>query len=151
MTTTRVVADLLRTDLVWRRFFKRCCALGAFRLRAQAWQFRVALAERGVMADLEDVQDVLHMLASKTLPASPAGRPLGDRGNRNRTPGVHRGPRLLRRARPKGRGGVSPVAFRWERRLRRFHRLPWAVPATTGTAGMTSKNCKKEGVGIAPA
>ncbi len=74
MRATDAVADLLRTDLESRRFFKRCCEAGAFRLRAQAWQFRAGLADRGIRADLEDVQTALLVIAGKTLPGTPAGR-----------------------------------------------------------------------------
>jgi hypothetical protein len=74
MRATDAVADLLRSDLKWRRFFKRCCETSAFRLRAQAWQFRAGLAERGIRADLEDVQSALLTIAGKTLPNTPAGR-----------------------------------------------------------------------------
>lgn len=74
MKATEAVADLLRTDLKWRRFFKRCCEAGAFRLRAQAWQFRSGLSERRVRADLEDVRTALLVVAGKTLPDTPAGR-----------------------------------------------------------------------------
>lgn len=74
MKATEAVADLLRTDLKWRRFFKRCCEAGAFRLRAQAWQFRAGLAERRIRADLEDVRTALLVVAGKTLPDTPAGR-----------------------------------------------------------------------------
>ncbi len=74
MKATAAVADLLKTDLVWRRFFKRCCDIGTLRLRAQAWQFRTGLAERGIKADLEDVRAALLVIAAKTLPNTPAGR-----------------------------------------------------------------------------
>ncbi|MBA3617410.1 MAG: hypothetical protein H0W52_15025 [Rubrobacteraceae bacterium] len=74
MTAIREVADLLTADPVWRRFFRRCCELGEFRLQAQAWQFRAELAERGVQTALDEVQDALAVIAVKTLPASLAGR-----------------------------------------------------------------------------
>ena len=74
MTPTNAVADLLKTDLVWRKFFRRCCELGTFRLRAQAWQFRAGLAERGEKTDPEEVREALLEVAAKALPGTPAGR-----------------------------------------------------------------------------
>jgi hypothetical protein len=72
MNARQALADLLRESLEYRRFFKRCCETSAFRLRAQAWQFREELRDRGHEVDREDLEDALLMLARKVLPETPA-------------------------------------------------------------------------------
>jgi hypothetical protein len=86
--TVNLLADLLRADPEYRRFFKRCCRLGTFRLQAQAGQFNERLVERRVKASTADVRDALVVLATKTLPATPAGR-----GEAGHTPSTVRTPR----------------------------------------------------------
>ena len=36
MSARKAIADLLRENLEYRRFFKRCCETSALRLRSQA-------------------------------------------------------------------------------------------------------------------
>jgi hypothetical protein len=74
MNARRALAELVKTSPEYRSFFRRCCETSAFRLRAQAWQFREELAERGHVVDSEDLQDALLMLARKVLPKTPAAQ-----------------------------------------------------------------------------
>ena len=76
MTTaaTASIAELLKASPEWRRFFKACCEAGALRLRAQAWQFRDELRERGKEAALQEVEDALLTIARKVLPKTPAAQ-----------------------------------------------------------------------------
>lgn len=74
MNVRQALAALLRDSLEYRRFFKRCCETSAFRLRAQAWQFREELAHRGHIVSSEDLEDALLILARKVLPETPAAQ-----------------------------------------------------------------------------
>lgn len=72
MTTKTALVELLEGSRELRVFFEGCCETSAFRLRAQAWQFRAELAERGQEASLEAVQDSLFELARDLFPDCPA-------------------------------------------------------------------------------
>ena len=70
---TASIAELLKASPEWRRFFKACCEAGALRLRAQAWQFRDELRDRGKDdVALQEVEDALLTIARKVLPKTPA-------------------------------------------------------------------------------
>jgi hypothetical protein len=71
---TASIAELLKASPEWRRFFKACCEAGAIRLRAQAWQFRNELRDRGKDVELQEVEDVLLTIARKVLPKTPAAQ-----------------------------------------------------------------------------
>ena len=71
---TASIAELLKASPEWRRFFKACCEAGALRLRAQAWQFRDELRERGKDLAIQEVEDALLLIARKVLPKTPAAQ-----------------------------------------------------------------------------
>jgi hypothetical protein len=71
---TASIAELLKASPEWRRFFKVCCEAGALRLRAQAWQFRNELRDRGKEFALQEVEDALLTIARKVLPKTPAAQ-----------------------------------------------------------------------------
>ena len=71
MKTKTALVELLKGSRELRVFFKRCCETSAFRLRAQGWQFREELAQRGQVASLGAVQDSLFELAGDLFPESP--------------------------------------------------------------------------------
>ena len=71
MQTRTAIVELLKESRDWRTFFKGCANTNAFRLRAQAWQFREELAERDYVAELGAVQDTLFELACELFPESP--------------------------------------------------------------------------------
>ena len=58
----------------WRGFFRSCCETSAFRLRAQSWQFRDELNDRGHKLQAEEVEDALLSLARELLTDSPAAQ-----------------------------------------------------------------------------
>lgn len=70
----KAVAGLMRDSAEYRSFFKRCCKTGAFRLRAQSWQFRDELRDRGEAFPHADLEDALMLVARKVLPRTPAAR-----------------------------------------------------------------------------
>jgi hypothetical protein len=72
MRTKTAIVELLKGSRDLRIFYKGCCYTSAFRLRAQARQFRDELAERGHVAPLDEVQDTLFELARDLFPDSPA-------------------------------------------------------------------------------
>ena len=72
MNTKTALVEPLKGSRELRVFFKGCCETSAFRLRAQALQFRAELAERGQVACLEAVEDSLLELARHLFPGSPA-------------------------------------------------------------------------------
>ena len=72
MNTKTALVELLKGNRELRVFFKGCCETSAFRLRAQAWQIRAELAERGRVASLEAVEDSLCELARDLFPDCPA-------------------------------------------------------------------------------
>jgi hypothetical protein len=71
---TASIAELLKASPEWRRFFKACCEAGALRLRAQAWQFKGELRDRGKDVALQEVEDALLTIARKVLPKTPAAQ-----------------------------------------------------------------------------
>jgi hypothetical protein len=71
---TASIAELLKASPEWRRFFKVCCEAGALRLRAQAWQFRDELRDRGNEFALQEVEDMLLTIARKVLSKTPAAQ-----------------------------------------------------------------------------
>ncbi len=71
---TTSIAELLKASPEWRAFYRQCCEAGALRLRAQAWQFRDELRERGEDVALQDVEDALLTITRKVLPKSPAAQ-----------------------------------------------------------------------------
>ena len=76
MTTaaTASLAELLKASPEWRAFYRQCCEAGALRLRAQAWQFRDELRDRGKDVALQEVEDALLTIARKVLPKTPAAQ-----------------------------------------------------------------------------
>jgi hypothetical protein len=72
MRTRTALVEALKGSRDLRIFYRRCCETSAFRLRSQAWQFRVELAEIGCVAPLDKVQDALFGLARDLFPESPA-------------------------------------------------------------------------------
>lgn len=72
MSARRSIADLMRSSEEWRQFFRSYCYCGHLRLRAQAWQWRDELTDRGHTFKLPDVEDALAILAADLLPDSPA-------------------------------------------------------------------------------
>ena len=74
MRATASVAQLLRGSAELRRFFKACCEAGALRLRAQSWQFRDELRERGEWFELSKIEDALLTIAREVLPETPAAQ-----------------------------------------------------------------------------
>jgi hypothetical protein len=65
---------LFRESYQWRSFFRSCCETSAFRLRAQAWQFRDELRDRGNQFQTDEVEDALLGLASELLLGTPAAQ-----------------------------------------------------------------------------
>ena len=74
MRTKTALVELLKSNRDYRVLFKGCCETSAFRLRAQAWQFREELAKRGYFVALEEAQDTLFELARSLFPDSPAAQ-----------------------------------------------------------------------------
>jgi hypothetical protein len=66
--------ELFKESSEWRAFFRSCCETSAFRLRAQAWQFRDELKDRGNQTQADEVEDALLGLARELLPKIPAAR-----------------------------------------------------------------------------
>ncbi len=58
----------------WRAFFRACCVTGAFRLRAQAWQFRDELKDQGDHFQTDELEDALLGLARDLLPDTSAAQ-----------------------------------------------------------------------------
>jgi hypothetical protein len=73
MRTKTAIVELLKADRDLRVFFRACCEASAAKLRAQTWQFRDELAQRGyvVVLPLDEVQDPLFELARDLFPDSP--------------------------------------------------------------------------------
>ncbi len=71
MKTKTALVELLKENRDCRKLFKACCFTSAYRLRAQAWQFREELASRGHFIPLDEVQDSLFELARDLFPSSP--------------------------------------------------------------------------------
>lgn len=72
MNARTAIRELLKAEPEWRQFFKQCCETSPVRLRAQAWQWREELADRGHAFGLVDLEDVLMGLARKFFPSRPA-------------------------------------------------------------------------------
>jgi hypothetical protein len=66
--------ELFKNAQEWRTFFRLCCETSALRLRAQAWQFRDELKDRGNQTQADEVEDALLGLARELLPDTPAAQ-----------------------------------------------------------------------------
>jgi len=66
--------ELFKESHQWRAFFRSCCETSARRLRAQAWQFRDELKDRGNQTQADEVEGALLGLARELLPDSPAAQ-----------------------------------------------------------------------------
>jgi hypothetical protein len=74
MKARTALLELFKESHEWRDFFRSCCETSAFRLRAQAWQFRDELKDRGNQTQADEVEDVLLGLARALLPDTPAAQ-----------------------------------------------------------------------------
>jgi hypothetical protein len=74
MRASTTLLDLFKDERKWRRFFRSCCETGTRRLRAQAWQYRDELKERGYSCPTEEVEDALLGLARALLPETAAAQ-----------------------------------------------------------------------------
>ena len=74
MKSRTALLELLKDSSEWRAFFRSCCEISAFRLRAQAWQFRDELNDRGNQLQTDEVEDSLLGLATELLPDTPAAQ-----------------------------------------------------------------------------
>jgi hypothetical protein len=66
--------ELFKESHQWRAFFRSCCETSARRLRAQAWQFRDELKDRGNQTQADEVEGALLGLARELLPDTPAAQ-----------------------------------------------------------------------------
>ena len=66
--------ELFKESSEWRAFFRSCCETSAFRLRAESWQFRDELRDRGNKFQADEVEDALLGLARELLPDTPAAK-----------------------------------------------------------------------------
>jgi hypothetical protein len=74
MKARTALLELFKNSQEWRTFFRSCCETSAFRLRAQAWQFRDELRDRGNQFQADEVEDALLGLARDLLPDTPAAQ-----------------------------------------------------------------------------
>ena len=74
MKARTALLGLFKKSHEWRGLFRSCCETGALRLRAQTWQFRDELKERGDQFQADEVEDALLGLARELLPKIPAAR-----------------------------------------------------------------------------
>jgi hypothetical protein len=74
MKARTALLELFKESHERRVFFRSCCETSAFRLRAQAWQFRDELRDRGNRFQADEVEDALLGLARELLPDTPAAR-----------------------------------------------------------------------------
>jgi hypothetical protein len=74
MKARTALLELFKESREWRDFFRSCCETSAFRLRAQAWQFRDELKDRGDQTQADEVEDALLGLARELLPETQAAR-----------------------------------------------------------------------------
>jgi hypothetical protein len=74
MKARTALLELFKESHEWRDFFRSCCEMSAFRLRAQAWQFRDELRDRGNRFQADEVEDTLLGLARELLPDTPAAQ-----------------------------------------------------------------------------
>jgi hypothetical protein len=80
MKARSALLELFKESHQRRIFFRSCCETSAYRLRAQAWQFRDELRDRGSEFQADEVEDALLGLARELLPDTPAAlTPLGKR------------------------------------------------------------------------
>jgi hypothetical protein len=74
MKARTALLELFKESHQWRAFFRSCCEMGAFKLRAQAWQFRDEVKDRGNHLQADEVEYALLGLARELLPKTPAAR-----------------------------------------------------------------------------
>ena len=74
MRARAALLELCKESHQWSASFRSCCATSAFRLRAQAWQFRDELKDRGNQSQADEVEDALLGLVRELLPDSPAAQ-----------------------------------------------------------------------------
>jgi hypothetical protein len=74
MKARTALLELFKESHEWRDFFRSCCETSAFRLCAQAWQFRGELKDRDNQTQADEVEDALLGLARELLPDTPAAR-----------------------------------------------------------------------------
>ena len=72
MKARTALLELFKESRKWRAFFRSCCETSAFRLRAQAWQFRDELRDRSNQLEADEVEDALLGLARELQPDTPA-------------------------------------------------------------------------------
>ena len=74
MKVRTALLELFKESREWRAFFRSCCEYSAFRLRAQSWQFRDEIGDRGHRFGSEVVEYALLDLARELLPDTPAAQ-----------------------------------------------------------------------------
>ena len=74
MKARTALLELFKESEQCRTFFHSCCETSAYRLRAQAWQFRDELRDRGDQFQGDEVEDALLGLARELLPGTPAAQ-----------------------------------------------------------------------------
>ncbi len=74
MKARTALLGLFKKSHEWRSLFRSCCETSALRLRAQTWQFRDELKERGDQFQADEVEDALLGLARELLPDTPAAQ-----------------------------------------------------------------------------
>src|SRR5918992_3547478 len=74
MKARSALLELFKESHQCRTFFRSCCETSAFRLRAQAWQFRDELKDGGNQFQADEVEDALLGLARELLPDTPAAQ-----------------------------------------------------------------------------
>jgi hypothetical protein len=74
MKARTALLELFKESGEWRGFFRSCCEMSAFRLRAQTWQFREELKDRGYRFQTSEIEDALLGLARELLSSTPAAQ-----------------------------------------------------------------------------
>jgi hypothetical protein len=74
MKVRTALLELLKGSREWRSFFRSCCEYSALRVRAQSWQFRDELKDRGNQYQADEMEDALLELARELLPNTPASQ-----------------------------------------------------------------------------
>ena len=74
MKARTALLELFKESHQCRSFFRSCCETSAYRLRAQAWQFRDEHKDGGNQFQADEVEDALLGLASELLPSTPAAQ-----------------------------------------------------------------------------
>ena len=74
MSARDAILWLITTEKEWLEAFRLMCRHSPFRLRAQIWQFRDELRDRGHEFEHEELEDTLFELARILLPESPAAK-----------------------------------------------------------------------------